>query len=188
MAKDAETEDGGLLTRIVARDPEALAKLYDRYRGVVMAFALRVLRDRAEAEEAVVDVFHQVWRHAETFDAGRGSVAAWIMILCRSRAVDRLRQRGRRQAVESSGDGLHEMPSSAKRPDEEAESSLVKRRVVRALAVLSAGQREAIELAYYEGLSHAEIASRLREPLGTVKTRIRQGMLQLRASLSAHED
>src|SRR5215468_9383166 len=94
MAKDAETEDGGLLTRIVARDPEALARLYDRYRGVVMAFALRVLRDRAEAEEAVVDVFHQVWRHAETFDAGRGSALAWIMTLCRSRAVDRLRQRG----------------------------------------------------------------------------------------------
>ena len=188
MAKDAETEDGGLLTRIVARDPEALAALYDRYRGVVMAFALRVLRDRAEAEEAVVDVFHQVWRHAETFDAGRGSVAAWLMTLTRSRAVDRLRQRTRRQAVETGDDGLSAMPAAGGRPDDAAESSLVRRRVTKALAVLNAGQREAIELAYYEGLSHSEIARQLGEPLGTVKTRIRQGMFALRASLSAHEE
>src|SRR5262249_4783351 len=146
------------------------------------------LRDRAEAEEAVVDVFHQVWRHAETFDAGRGSVLAWIMTLCRSRAVDRLRQRGRRRAALSSDDGLQAMPSPAKRPDDEAGSRLWQVRVLRAPAVLSAGQREAIELAYYEGMSHSEIASRLGEPLGTVKTRIRQGMMQLRASLSAHEE
>ncbi|HEX4826114.1 MAG TPA: sigma-70 family RNA polymerase sigma factor [Candidatus Polarisedimenticolaceae bacterium] len=187
MAKDAETEDGGLLTRIVARDPEALATLYDRYRGVVMAFALRVLRDRAEAEEALVDVFHQVWRQADSFDSGRGSVAAWLMTLCRSRAVDRLRQRVRRQAVEAGDGALAAMPSTGNRPDAAAESSLVKRRVMKALGVLSAGQREAIELAYYEGMSHSEIAKQLGEPLGTVKTRIRQGMSALRASLSAHE-
>jgi len=182
--------DGRLLTRIVARDPEALATLYDRYRGVVMAFALRVLRDRAEAEEAVVDVFHQVWRQAEAFDAGRGTVGAWIMTLCRSRAVDRLRARQRRDVVltHDADDPLSRIASTDPRPDEHAELSLKKKKVVAALAVLSAGQREAIELAYYDGLSHTEIASRLGEPLGTVKTRIRQGMIALRESLGARTE
>jgi RNA polymerase sigma-70 factor, ECF subfamily len=188
MAKDAEISDGGLLTRIVARDPEALAALYDRHRGVVMAFALRVLRDRAEAEEAVVDVFHQVWRQAETFDAARGTVAAWITTLCRSRAIDRLRRRQRRETVEAADDRLTAIPSAEPRPDERAENSLRRRRIVKALSGLSAGQREAIELAYYGGLSHSEIATRLGEPLGTVKTRIRQGMMALRESLGSHSE
>jgi RNA polymerase sigma-70 factor (ECF subfamily) len=189
MALDVNISDGGLLTRIVARDPDALATLYDRYRGPVMAFALRVLRDRAEAEEAVVDVFHQAWRHAASFDASRGSVAAWLMTLCRSRSVDRRRARQRRESIDAGPAGSHEriarVPSSEPRPDALAEISLKHRRVVAALAVLSSEQRQAIEMAYYEGLSHTEIASQLGEPLGTIKTRIRQGMLALRESLAA---
>jgi RNA polymerase sigma-70 factor, ECF subfamily len=187
MAMDVQASDGHLLTRIVARDPEALSALYDRYCGSVTAFALRLLRDRAEAEEATVDVFHQAWRQAETFDAGRGSVAAWLMTLCRSRAIDRLRSRQRRETLQSKLEVEGETAggvSAPQQPDVSAENSLRRRRVSKALGTLSGPQREAIELAFYEGLSHSEIASRLNEPLGTVKTRIRQGMLTLRDALA----
>lgn len=189
MAMELQAGDGHLLTRIVARDPEALAALYDRYSGSVMAFALRLLRDRAEAEEATVDVFHQAWSRAASFDAGRGCVAAWLMTLCRSRAIDRLRSRQRRETLHTKlaeGDGQTGAGgvSAPMAPDEGAESALRQRRVAKALGTLSGSQRQAIELAFYEGLSHSEIAARLNEPLGTVKTRIRQGMLTLRDVLA----
>ena len=188
MAMDVQASDGHLLTRMVARDPEALSALYDRYCGSVTAFALRLLRDRAEAEEATVDVFHQAWRQAESFDAGRGSVAAWLMTLCRSRAIDRLRSRQRRETLQSKlevdGETAGGGVSVPQQPDVSAENSLRRQRVSKALETLSGVQRQAIELAFYEGLSHSEIASRLNEPLGTVKTRIRQGMLTLRDALA----
>ena len=188
MTTELQPSDEHLLARMAARDAEALAALYDRYSGVVMAFALRMLRERAEAEETTVDVFHQAWRMAEAFDSGRGSVAAWLMTLCRSRAIDRLRSRQRREVLTSkigadeaaaAGVGVASDPP----PDEGVEISSRKRRVTAALSSLSQAQRTAIELAYYEGLSHSEIASRLGEPLGTVKTRIRQGMMTLRSAL-----
>lgn len=188
MTTELQPSDEHLLARMTARDSEALAALYDRYSGVVMAFALRMLRERAEAEETTVDVFHQAWRMAEAFDAGRGSVAAWLMTLCRSRAIDRLRSRQRREVLTSkigadeaaaAGVGVSSDPPA----DEKVEISSRKRRVTLALSSLSEAQRTAIELAYYEGLSHSEIASRLGEPLGTVKTRIRQGMMTLRSAL-----
>src|SRR5713101_8137853 len=99
MASDPEPTDASLVARITGRDQEALSSLYDRYRGVVFALALRMLRDRSEAEEVLADVFHQAWRGAGGHDPLRGSVAGWLFTLCRSRAIDRLRARGRRDAV-----------------------------------------------------------------------------------------
>jgi RNA polymerase sigma-70 factor (ECF subfamily) len=190
MASPSGPPDESLVTRMAAHDQEALSSLYDRHRRVIYALALRVLRDAAEAEEVLTDVFLQAWRHAPGYDRSRGSVPAWLINLCRSRAIDRLRARGRREAAHSAlareDQGRAAAPSKAgDGPEEEADLALKRRRIEAALGALSASQRQAIELAYYGGLSHTEIAERLGEPLGTVKTRIRQGLLTLRESLGA---
>jgi RNA polymerase sigma-70 factor, ECF subfamily len=183
--------DEVLIARMVARDQEALAILYDRYRCVLFSLALRILRDRAEAEEALADVFLQAWRQAQGFEARRGSVGAWLVTLCRSRAIDRVRARGRRDAALDTvarSEGAGEGPgtsSAGPGPEEAADRMLKRRRIGAALGSLSQEQRRAVEMAYYEGLSHTEIAAALGAPLGTVKTRIRDGLLALRQKLSA---
>lgn len=189
MASDPEATDANLVARISGRDQEALSSLYDRHRGVVFALALRILRDRAEAEEVLADVFHQAWRGAGGYDPLRGSVAGWLFTLCRSRAIDRLRARGRRDAalgalaLEERGGGTSWPATDG--PEDRADLDLKRRLIAQALGGLAPAQRAALELAYYQGLSHSEIAARLGEPLGTVKTRIRQGLLALRESLGA---
>jgi RNA polymerase sigma-70 factor, ECF subfamily len=190
MPTGTDTTDEQLVARMIGGDQDALASLYDRRRSVVFALALRILRDRAEAEEALADVFHQAWRHAAAFDPGRGTVIGWLFNLCRSRAIDRVRARGRRDAglaqMTRAEEGTRVAGAAASVGPEEAADVAVKRRMVgAALGSLSAAQRAAIELAYFEGLSHSEIAARLGEPLGTVKTRIRQGLLTLRDNLGA---
>ncbi len=188
MASEPTVSDETLLARMSSRQQEALASLYDRYRGALFALALRVLRDRPEAEEVLTDTFLQAWDHAPAFDPKRGSVAGWLVTLCRNRSIDRLRARGRREAAlgalsrETSGrSDPGRAPGGG--PEEHADLQLKRRRIQTALGALAAPQREAIELAYYGGLSHAEIATSLGEPLGTVKTRIRQGLMALRESL-----
>lgn len=184
-------DDDSLISRISARDPEALSRLYDRYRSVVYSLAMRVLRDPAEAEEVLTDVFLQAWRSAATFDAGRGSVGAWLTTLARSRAIDRLRARGRREAVVMTMD-QETMPEAAPAaggsdldgPEKDADTMLKRRRIGAALASLSPEQRAALEMAYYGGYSQSEIAAKLREPLGTVKTRMRQGLIALKQNLA----
>lgn len=187
MEPDATSSDIDLIRRVAAGDPAALASLYDRYRRVVFTLALRMLNERAEAEEALLDVFHQVWRQASGYDAGRGSVAAWLVTICRSRAVDRLRAHARRTAArfEIEREAVTSASALAGRsPSDEAIEVDQKRiRIARALDRLSEGQRHVIEMAYYQGLTHSEIAQELGEPLGTIKTRIRQGMIALRESL-----
>ncbi len=180
--------DETLVARMSERDQAALSSLYDRHRGVLFALALRILRDRAEAEEVLGDVFLQAWRQAGGYDPTRGTVSGWLINLCRSRAIDRLRSRGRRvagtealareEAVRPAGG------APADDPEEAADLTLKRRRVAQALNALPEVQRDALELAYYEGLSHSEIATRLGQPLGTVKTRIRQGLIVLRESLA----
>src|SRR5262245_41630381 len=163
MASQAQPSDEMLVRRMASRDQEALSRLYDRHRVVVFALALRVLRDRAEAEEALTDVFMQAWRSAGGFDPARGSVAAWLITLCRSRAIDRLRAQGRRSAAtealsrEEGGSGA--APSAADGPEDAADTALKRRKISEALAKLSPQRRDAIELAYYGGLSHSEIAA-----------------------------
>jgi len=162
-----------LLQRLAAGEREALAAFFDRYASLVNALALRILGDPAEAEDVVQEVFVQVWRQAERFDRERGTPEAWLCTIARSRALDRRRRRtARREDPAESGRDGGVPPHTA---DELA--------VRQALARLPPEQREALELAYYEGLSQTEIAVRLSAPLGTIKTRMRTGLIRLRARL-----
>ena len=170
------------LERALGRGEErALAELYDRYGGAVYSLALRITRDPGAAEEISVDSFLQMWRQANRFDAQHGTLLSWLFTIARTRAIDRVRAAAAAKRTQVD-DPVRSM--SAPQPDEIAEISERRRLVRQALAVLSAPQRAALELAYYEGLSHSEIAARLGEPLGTVKTRIRQAMLALRKTLA----
>jgi RNA polymerase sigma-70 factor, ECF subfamily len=176
--------DGSALDRMARGDHDALAELYDRHGRVVYSLALRIVRDQRDAEEVVQDVFAQAWRQSGRYAAGRGSVIAWLMTLTRSRAIDRLR--GRRARPDATGDStaVLEISDAAASADEQLDWAAQAGRVRAALEALPLLQRVAIELAFYEGLTHTEIATRLEEPLGTVKTRIRQGLLKLRDQLS----
>jgi RNA polymerase sigma-70 factor (ECF subfamily) len=184
----AEASDGTLVARAAGGDEYALAQLYDRYGAVLYAVAYRVVGQRVDAEEVVVDAFFQAWRDAARFDAGRGSVAGWLTTIARSRALDLVRARARREraaggaAAEQPGTPptMGEAPAT---PAASLEQDERRRHVRLALDALSPSQRQAIELAYFEGLSHSEIADRLQEPLGTVKTRVRLGMQKLREAL-----
>lgn len=191
MAKPAAATsqaDRDLLLRAADGDQQAIAALYDRYGEMLYAVAYRVARQRADAEDAVVEAFTQAWRDASRFEASRGSVAGWLTMIARSRALDIVRARNRRERITTSAssresDGMLAMGSSPADPADSYDSTERKRRVQAALETLSPPQRQAIELAFFEGLSQSEIAQRLEEPLGTIKTRVRLGMLKLRESL-----
>jgi RNA polymerase sigma-70 factor (ECF subfamily) len=162
------------------REEAALTQLYDRYGSAVYAFVLRMTGDAGMAEEVTLDAFLHVWDQAHRFDASSNSLPSWLFTVARSRAIDRLRaaHAQKRTRVED-----HVAPQRVEQPDEMVEVSEQRRLVRDAIRQLSQEQRRALELAYYEGLSHSEIAARLGEPLGTVKTRIRQAMLVLRRTL-----
>jgi RNA polymerase sigma-70 factor (ECF subfamily) len=169
----AEPAAGTLLRRLAEGEHEALGEVYDLYAGLVNALALRILRDTADAEDVVQEVFVQVWRQASRFDPSRGTPEAWLCTMARTRALDRLRRRAsRREEPEDAAPATTTAPGSA-------EAIAVRK----ALGGLSEDQRRALELAYYEGLTQSEIAERLGEPLGTVKTRIRTAMIRLREAL-----
>lgn len=182
----AEAEPADLIARCARGDQAALASLYDMTAAHVNGLALRILGDRDTAEEITGDVFLQAWRSAASYDASRGSPIAWLLTIARSRAIDRLRATAtdRRQTAPLEL-GLK---APAPGPGPEEASSLVQRsRFVRAaMGRLSREQREAIELAFFAGLSHNEIADVLGIPLGTIKTRIRLGMGRMRDVLLAH--
>lgn len=185
---EAPPSDLDLVRRMAAGDESAVSILYDRYGAVLYAVTYRIVGQRADVEEVVMEAFTQIWRDATRFEAGRGSVVAWLTMICRSRALDHVRSRSRREklntsAAGESGSQVPAMGSLAKDPGFQVEQSERERRVAQALEQLSPGQREAIELAYFEGLSQSEIAERLNEPLGTVKTRMRLGMMKLREAL-----
>lgn len=171
-------------------EDRALSDLYDRYGKTVYALALAIVREPADAEEVVVDAFGQAWRSVGSFDPARGSVGAWLATIARSRALDLVRARGRRtrayeRAAHFSGDGLATpLAAPGTDPGRGVERSEARQLVGRALAALPEPQRVAIELAYFEGLSQSEIAERLAEPLGTIKTRMRAGMEKLRGQLN----
>ena len=181
--------DSHLVSRMAAGEDAALGDLYDRYGRTVYALALAIVREPADAEEVVVDAFGQAWRSAASFDAARGSVGAWLATIARTRALDTVRARGRRaraheRAALLSDDGVAApIATTGSDPSRAVELGDARRLVSQALAVLSSPQRVAIELAYFEGLSQSEIAERLSEPLGTIKTRIRAGMEKLRGLL-----
>jgi RNA polymerase sigma-70 factor (ECF subfamily) len=165
-----------LLRRLAAGEQAALGEFYDLFAGLVNAVALRVLRDVAEAEDVVQEVFVQIWRQAARYDPGRGSPEAWVSTLARTRSIDRLRARVAR--TRPSAQGNSDLAASTNPPNA-AETLAVRT----ALGELPAEQRRVLELAYFEGLSQTEIARRLDQPLGTIKTRTRAAMLRLRAAL-----
>ncbi|HEY3011919.1 MAG TPA: sigma-70 family RNA polymerase sigma factor [Gemmatimonadales bacterium] len=181
------SSDRELVLRAADGDQRAIAVLYDRYSGTLYAVAYRVLGERADAEDVLVEAFAQAWREAPRFESSRGSVAGWLTMIARSRALDLVRARSRRERITAKA--VHQsprIPAMGNRPADPADSyDMTERRhqVAAALETLSPPQRQAIELAFFEGLSQSEIAERLEEPLGTIKTRVRLGMQKLRESL-----
>lgn len=155
-------------------DQSAVAELYDRYSSVVYAVALRVLGDTMAAEDVLQEVFLQLWRNPGAFDAGRGSLAAWLTVIARNRAIDALRKRKPESDIEDV------VVSVAPDLAGDADRSRAAEKVRGVLGVMPAAQRSALEMAYFQGLSHSEIATKTGEPLGTVKTRIRAGLMALR--------
>jgi RNA polymerase sigma-70 factor (ECF subfamily) len=180
---DAErSADQLALAGLVKGDETALAGLYDRHATGVYSLALRILQDVGDAEDIVQEVFTQAWRQASRYDPRRGAVAAWLLTMARTRAIDRLRAR-RIRTQDVIDDAVADVSDPLALPDAVLVSGEQVTRVRAALSQLPILQRAALELAYYEGLTHAEIAERLEEPLGTVKTRIRSAMIKLRDAL-----
>ncbi|HZZ41684.1 MAG TPA: sigma-70 family RNA polymerase sigma factor [Tepidisphaeraceae bacterium] len=182
-----QPDDLQLAASMAGGDTAALRIFYDRYASLVLALANRILFDRQEAEELLQDVFLEFWRRASAYDEQRGSPRTFLILLTRSRAIDRLRSRGGDSSARSI-DTAAKVASPAQTPqayvDGNEQASLIRQ----ALGALSADQREALEAAFYDGLSHAQIAAKLNKPLGTVKTYIRQAIDRLRDSLSAVTD
>jgi RNA polymerase sigma-70 factor (ECF subfamily) len=181
-----EQEWAGLLARIAVGDQSALAEFYDASSAKVFGLAMKILGDSAAAEEATLDVYTQVWRRISTYDAERGTPGSWLMTLAKHRAIDRFRssylERGRHVPLEQAA----ELPGHEETPEQYSVGLERQRLVQEALASLSAEQRQTIALAYYWGLSQSEIADQLKLPLGTVKTRMRLGMIRLREVLAPH--
>jgi len=167
--------DTRLIARIRAGDQGAMSELYDRYSSVVYGVALRVLQDAAAAEDILQDIFLQLWRRPDAFDGSRGSMVAWLAVIARHRAIDRLRKRRPETDIEEV------VIAGTTDLRDEAERTLVIEKVRSALGEMNEDQRKALEMAYFQGLTHSEIAEKTGEPLGTIKTRIRSGLQALRA-------
>ena len=182
-ASRTAADDQVAIERMARGDQHALGDLYDRHGRLIYSLALRVLRDQGDAEDVVQEVFLQAWREAARFDLTRGNVVAWLVMVTRSRAIDRLRRRQARPqlAAKSEPDGRVD---DSPRADVQMEWQSRATEVRRALETLPLLQRVAVELAFFDGLTHAEIAEQLEVPLGTVKTRVRQGLLKMRDCLA----
>jgi RNA polymerase sigma-70 factor, ECF subfamily len=173
-----QKDDAALIARMRAGDQTAMADLYDRYSGVVYGVALRVLANTTAAEDVVQEVFLQLWRNPQAFNADRGRLAPWLAVIARNRAIDHLRKR----PLE---DDIDELPiSTGVDLEDEAARKLAIERVRGVLTQLPQDQRKALEMAFFEGMTHSEIAGKTGEPLGTVKTRIRTGLLALRKAFA----
>ncbi len=168
--------DAELFGRILKRDREAFSAFYDRWAPVLFSFCVRIVRDAGDAEEVLQDVFVQVWKDAHRFDAARGSIKTWLFTIARSRALDRWRSRRSAEQRVASAEELPELPAPG---GDAAAQSHLSRIVARQMERLSAKERTVLTLAYFEGLTQEEIAERIGEPLGTVKSRARSGLARL---------
>jgi RNA polymerase sigma-70 factor (ECF subfamily) len=179
-APQQQTPDAALVEQMTAGDESALAALYDRYAGVLYGLLVRILKDTHAAEEVLQDLFLQLWRTASRYDASRGSMTAWLMVIARNRAISRLR-RGNRHAVADDAEGflLENLPAAGNLEEEAARLQMATR-LRAAMASLPGEQREALELAYFEGMTQTEIAERTGAPLGTVKSRVRAALQSLK--------
>ena len=171
-----------ILERMARGDGEAVRQLYDRHARAVYSLAVRILRSQQDAEDVVQEVFTQAWTHAGRYDPWRGTVAGWLLMQARSRAIDRLRSRKLRPEGAAN---TFDARDPGEGPDAQVMAGEYARRVREALGTLSGPQRTALELAFFEGLTYSQVAEHLREPIGTVKTRIRQGLLRLKAALES---
>jgi RNA polymerase sigma-70 factor (ECF subfamily) len=183
----APTDDLTLLQRIAARDDAALAELYDRHHRMAFAIVRRILQSPSDAEEVLQETFVCVWSRAETYEARLGSPAAWLVRIARNRAIDRLRARQARADVNAPVPLANETTTADLATHETPESMLGSTNAARALrgavAALPSSQRALIEAAFFEGYTHQELSARFGVPLGTVKTRIRSGLVSLRVRL-----
>jgi RNA polymerase sigma-70 factor, ECF subfamily len=170
----AGLSDSALVSAIRSGKESAMAELYDRYSAVVYSVSLRVLGDTGAAEDVLQEVFLQLWRNPDSFDSSRGNLAPWLAVIARNRAIDVLRKRRPESDVEDVLVSVE--PDMAG----DADRAMAMTKVRAALGGMPAAQRSALEMAYFEGLSHSEISAKTGEPLGTVKTRIRTGLLTLR--------
>lgn len=177
------SDDLAIVRRMVAGEPEALAELYDRFAPLVLAVARRILGAAGDAEEVLQEAFLQAWNQAERYDAGRSSVSTWLVLIARTRALDRLRSRGARDRTAAAAAAEPPPPDTSSRLDEHVLHRERRRRVKEVLAAIPEEQRRVLELAFYEGLSQSEISTRTGTPLGTVKTRALLGMKKLREAL-----
>lgn len=175
-----------LIARIAGGDHAAFSVLYDRLSGPLFSLACEMLGDRAEAEEALQEVCLQIWRRAQNYDPNKSSVFTWAVMMTRSKSIDRLRARGRRQRIVAGSleeGNERELASDAPNAADTSEKNDEAARIRRALSTLPNDQVEAIEMAFFRHMTHAEIAAQKGEPLGTIKARIRRGLLRLRDGL-----
>jgi RNA polymerase sigma-70 factor (ECF subfamily) len=173
------TDDGFLLTRVQRGDEAAMATLFDRYSRVVYSVALRVLRDPAAAEDVLQDIFMQIWRKPDSFVSTRGSLGGWLAVVARNRSIDSLRRRKPQDSVDDIA------LASPYNLADEAERSVMTERARSVMTGLPPEQRKVVEMAFFDGLTHSEIAELTGDPLGTVKTRIRTALLVLRKAMQA---
>jgi len=170
---------------MASRDASALEAFYDQYNRIAFTLVFRIVKVREDAEDVLTDVFWQVWQQAGRYDTSRGKPLAWLLTIARTRAIDRLRSGGRR------GDEIELdaqlVPESAERQQDPFVLAGIKRAVSKCMDALPEAQRKALEMAYFEGMSQTEIADALKQPLGTMKDRIRTGMMHLRKCLKPYE-
>jgi RNA polymerase sigma-70 factor (ECF subfamily) len=184
MTTQTPEDDKRLMELIVQQDLDALGTLYNRYSNGVYALAMQMLKDSGAAEEVVQDAFHNVWRRAASYHPDRGKVTSWLFSIAHHRAIDEIRRRRRDREHVQHGVDIANRPSEGRGdPVEYTALSLEGRRIKEALNVLRKEQREIVMLAYYGGFTHSEIAAKLDQPLGTVKTRMRLALKKLREVL-----
>ncbi len=183
VGTERHDQDAVLARRIRSGDRDAVGELYDRYAGIAMAVAVRVLRDRGAAEDVVHDAFVAVWQKIDRFDVAHGSLRSWLLTIVRNRAIDRLR-RVRPAADVDELDSRSLLRSTPNPTWDAVVASLERRALATAVATLPAEQREAVELAYYEGLTYREVAVRVGIPAGTAAGRLRLALVKLRGALA----
>ena len=177
--------DQELIASVVKRNRQAFDLFYDRYAQIIFNLCVRILREEAEAEDVLQEIFVQVWREAERFDPSRASVKTWLFTIARSRSLDRYRSRktARQRIDELAEENLEQLPSN----EDLQTTTMMQKYVSNALGQLTKDQRVVLELSYYQGMTQEEIAERLGEPLGTVKSRIRSALIKLRSLFAGNQ-